>query len=97
MTVYVNEYTGVYGPLQGGFIRQSPIASYGLTSLSTAPFPSAGVRYIRVSADAGSLLCVISTSTATTLTSTNSVRLPANGPPELFAVSTTARIAVASS
>jgi hypothetical protein len=61
------------------------------------PLPQAGTRYIRVSADSGMLLCLSTSSTGLTLTSTNSYRIPANAAPEKFAItSTTFRIQAAS-
>lgn len=94
MAVSITEYGGAvpYRNPARGF----PIASYSISSLSTGNFPSAGAGYIRAIADAGSLLTVLSTSTATTLTSTNATRIAANAPPELFAVSTAFRIMCAS-
>lgn len=96
MTVYVNEFAAV----QYGRFRQTltptPLLSYSLSSASTGPFPSAGCGYIRVTADAGSLVCVSTNSTATAPTSSNSIRVPGNVGPEFIAVSTSNRILVAS-
>lgn len=97
MAIYVNELGGSLPALRSNLVRgQSPVASYSLSSASTAPFPSAGVSAILVSADAASLLNLISTSTGLALTSTNAYRIPANAAPALFQVSTLARITVQS-
>jgi hypothetical protein len=72
---------------------------YYLTSTVQAvgPLPQAGTKFIRVSADAGMLLNLSTTSTGLTLTSTNSFRVPVNVSPEIFAiVSTTFRVQSAS-
>jgi hypothetical protein len=90
MAVYVTEHGGI------GRYRQpytgAALASYSLSSASTAPFPSANATYVRVSADAASLINLISTSTGLALTSTNAFRIPANAQPEIFACSTSMRI-----
>jgi hypothetical protein len=101
MTVYVTEHAGVAN-LYRQPVTHAPLAAYSLSSVtstggaSTAPFPQAGTQFVRVTADAGSLLCLISTSTATAPTSTNSYRISGNAGPELFAVSTLNRIIAAS-
>ncbi len=93
MTVYVSEHVSDANPRQPG---KAAVVSYSLSSGSTAPFPGAGTKYIRVNSDVGAFICLNSTSTATTPTSTNSFHLPAMGIGELFAVSTSFRISVAS-
>ncbi len=90
MAVYVTEHPSDANPRQPA--TKGAIAAYSLSSASTAPFPQGGAKYIRVSADAGSFLCLNSTSTATTPTSTNSFRIAANAAAELFSVSTSFRI-----
>jgi len=95
MAVWVTEY-GQATLYRTPATFQSPLAAYSLSSLSTAPFPSAGCRYVRLSADAGSLVNLMSTSTGLSLTSTNAARLPANAAPEIFGVSTDRRITVQS-
>lgn len=94
MTVYVTEHSGANNYRQP--VNQQPLAAYSLSSASTAPFPSSGAKYVRVTADAGSLLNLNSTSTGVTLTSTNSFRISANAVGELFSVSTSFRIQAAS-
>lgn len=97
MTLYVSEYLGLINRYRSGGITPSPVTSYSLSSASTYPFPSAGVSFIRVTADAGMLLALNGTSTGVTLTSTNAVRIPANAPAEMFAVSTAFRVIAQSS
>lgn len=91
MTLYVTEHAGIANRREV-IVTPTPIAAYSLSSASTYPFPSAGAQFLRVSADVGMLLGLLSTSTATTLTSTNAFRVPPNAPPELFSVSTTCRV-----
>lgn len=92
MTVYVTEHAGYPHKQALGH----PLTAYALTSASTAPFPAAGTKFIRVSADGGSYLKVDSTSSTAALTSTNAFRIPANVAPELIGVTTTAKIQAAS-
>lgn len=92
MSIYVTEHYGVAGAFREPYTKTAPLASYTLSSASTAPFPSANCTYVRVSADAGSFLNLISTSTGIGLGSSNSFRIPANVNPECFAVSTLARL-----
>lgn len=94
MTMYVTEH-GVNSIYRQPLLSP-PLAAYSLTSASTAGFPSAGAKYIRVSADAGMYLNVISTSTGVSLTSTNAIRIAANSAPELISVSTNYRVQAAS-
>jgi hypothetical protein len=86
MAVYVTEHYGLV--MQE---RQSvgiPLAAYSLTSGSTPVLPSTLTNFIRVSADAASLISFMSSSTtAPTLSSTNAYRIPANAPPERFQLS----------
>lgn len=87
MTLYVTEYPNVARLLRGGIVLPSlPLAAYALSSLSTSPALNALTDFIRVTADAG-MLCAISSSSAQGgLTSTNATRLPPNAPAELWAV-----------
>lgn len=97
MSIYVTEHTGINNYRQP--INQQISAAYNINSTVSAspgPFPQAGTRYIRVSADVGTFLNLNSASTGITLTSTNSYRIPANAAPELFSVSTAFRIQAAS-
>jgi hypothetical protein len=91
MTLYVVEQYGAANYYRQPLVR-SPIASYALSSASTAPFPQTGTSFILVSADAGMYLSVNSTSTGVTLTSTNSIRIPANVAPIRVACSSAFRI-----
>ncbi len=97
MTLYVTEHFGSQNYRQP--INQAPRAAYSVSSTTTGtpgPFPQAGTKYIRVSADVGTFLNLNQTSTATALTSTNSFRIAPNAAPELFSVSTAFRIQAAS-
>jgi hypothetical protein len=107
MTVYITEHVGARPDIQTA--RQAAVAAYSMGSSTTAGsgvstggvFPQTGTKYIRVTADGsgasgGMLLCLNSTSTSLALTSTNSYRISANGPGELFSVSTAFRIQAAS-
>ena len=94
MTVYVNEFQGVAGLFREPAIK-SPLASYSISSASTANFPGAGVSYVTLSADAGSLVNLWSSSSGLTLTSSNAMRLAGALPPIPFAVSTLYRIQAA--
>ena len=87
MAIYVSEHPG-----QVAQERQAvsvPLASYSLSSGSTPPVLNAQTRFVRVSADAASLFA-FTTSTSSTgglvLTSTNALRIAANGPPERFQI-----------
>lgn len=95
MGLYVTEHPSdpnVRQPATKAFIT-----AYYVTSTAAGPLPQGGTKYIRVSADAGSYLNLSTSSTGLSLTSTNSYRIPANAPPELFAiVSTTFRVQTAS-
>src|SRR5207253_5625240 len=78
MTVYITEHSG-----QVSQERQAvgpPLASYSLSSVSTPVLPNAKTNFIRVSADAASLVSFFSSSTTVTgqLTSTLGLRVPAN-------------------
>lgn len=95
MAVFITEHQGMNNYRQP--INQQingPAGSYFLSSAAAGPFPQAGTKYIRVQTDSSAAyyLSLNSTSTANTLTSTNSYRLAANSPPELFSVSTAFRI-----
>lgn len=94
MAIYITEHYGEQLRGKLGLTPSAPLAAYSLSSASTAPFPtSTACRMLRVSADAASLLNLISTSTGLSLTSTNAYRIPANGTPEWFFMpSTTCRI-----
>jgi hypothetical protein len=94
MAIWVTEYAGELNRGKMPLTPNAPLAAYSLSSASTAPFPtSTACKMLRVSADAGSLLNLISTSTGLALTSTNAARIPANAPPEFFAMpSTSCRI-----
>ena len=91
MTLYVTEHAGAAGTFRQP-LTANPIASYSLTSASTAPFPSAGASFIRVNADSGMLLNLNSNSTGLSLTSTNAFRVPGGTGSEFFACSTSRRI-----
>lgn len=93
--LYVSEHPSDANPRQPG---KAALVSYSLSTggPSTAPFPQAGTKYIRVTADSGLYLCLNSTSTGTTPTATNSFRISPNAVGELFAVSTGFRINTAS-
>src|SRR5258705_1761013 len=96
MTIFVSEHPSDANPRQQG---KAAIASYLLSTGGTStggPFPQSGTKYIRVTADQGMYLCLNSTSTATTLTSTNSVRISPNVAGEMVAVCTSFRIQSAS-
>ena len=88
MSVFVSEHERV--GRYGGY-TSTPLRGYNLSS-GASVLPGAGCKYIRVQADAGAFVCLGSTSTGTTLTSTNALHIAANSPPEFFAVSTTASI-----
>lgn len=83
MTVYVTEHAGI-GPYRQPY-TQTALASYSLTSASTLGLLSASAKYVRVSADAASLISFVASTTAAALTSTNAFRIPANTI-ELFGV-----------
>src|SRR6266568_7859226 len=90
MGVFVTEHSGVRS--QRGRVLSEPLVSYWLAStalsVSTGVVLNARTNFVRVSADAACLFgfTVSTVSTATVLTSTNSYRLPANGPPEMLGV-----------
>lgn len=88
MAVYVSEHarpSGMYREAQLG----PPLVSYSLSSGSTPALPNTNSDFIRVSADAASLISFNSTSTtASALTSTNALRIAANVQPEVFALPT---------
>ncbi len=90
MAVFVTEHQGGNNYRQP--INQMPLVSYFLSSTTNPATPQSGTKYIRVSADAASFLALGLTSSTTALTSTNSFRVPANAPPELFSVSTSFKI-----
>jgi len=97
MAVFVTEHPSDANYRQPA--TKAPIAAYIINSSvssSPGPFPQAGTKYIRVSADVASFLNNSTTSTTFTLTSTNSYRIPANVQPELISVSTSFRIQSAS-
>lgn len=71
---------------------KAALVSYTLSSGAAGPFPQGGTKFIRVNTDAAMYLCLNLASTSSVLTSTNSFRLSANGPAEIFAVSTSFRI-----
>jgi len=76
MAVYISEHYS-----QEAQERQavsSPLASYSLSSASTPTILNARTAFVRVVADAGSLFGFTTSTAAPTLTSTNSLRLPAN-------------------
>jgi hypothetical protein len=85
MTIYVTEH-GQSQRLRGSGVNLTPLRGYILSSAASTGF-AAGCEYIRVSADVGSIVA-ITTSTAQVAGSSNGFRIPANGPAELFAVST---------
>jgi hypothetical protein len=95
MSVYVSEHAAV----QAGRFRQTligpPLATYSLSSASTAATPQAGAQFVMVSADAGSLFNYMSQSSGLTLSSTNAVRIP-TGVVLQFAISTSNRLQAAS-
>ena len=91
MTLYITEHAGIANRREV-IVTPAPLAAYALSSASTAPFPSAGAQFIRVTADAGMYLSLGSTSSTIALTSTNAFRIPPNAPPELFSVSTALRV-----
>jgi len=99
MTIYVSEHASDANPRQQG---KAAIASYSLSSVtstggvSTGPFPQAGTKYIRVTADTGMYLSLNSTVSGATLSATNSFRIAPNAAGELFAVSTAFRVQAAS-
>ncbi len=84
MAVYITEHSG-----QVAQERQAvgpPLASYSLSSVSTPVLPNARANFIRVTADAASLVSFFSSSTTVTgqLTSTTGIRVAANVVPERF-------------
>jgi hypothetical protein len=94
MTVWISEHVGYKGSQAG--MTQSPLVSYNVSTGAAGPFPQAGTKYVRVTCDSGVLFNNSTTSTGLALTSTNSVRVPANITPELISVSTGFRIQVLS-
>ena len=91
MTLFVTEYGNVQRQARmGPVINPTPLRSYAMTSAgssgTTAGQIGAACQYVRVNAEAGMLLAISSSTGLAALTSTNSVRIPANAPPELFAV-----------
>ena len=95
MGLYISEHSNIYN------FRQipigAPLARYYLSSTTAAgPFPRAGAKFVRVSADAGGYFNNSTTSTGLTLTSTNSFRIAPNLDAEIFAISTSNRIQTAS-
>lgn len=89
MTLFIQEFSGIAARMRGSQITPTPIKSYSLTSAASTGF-SAGVEYIGVQSDVGSIVA-ITTSTGATLGSTNSYRIPPNLSPVLIAVSTAGR------
>lgn len=83
MSIFVTEHAGV-GRLNGSGVTPAPLASYAMTS-AAAITPSTNTQFVRVSADGGSWLGILASTTAA-LSSTNAFRIPANVQPELFAV-----------
>lgn len=97
MSIYITEHANVqrlraFGGLS---VNLPPLRSYSLSSAGSTN-PSVGAAFIRVSADAPSLLGILAQSSLP-LTSTNSFRIPANAPPELFAINSTAQFLLAAS
>jgi hypothetical protein len=96
MTLYVTEHSNsVAGRYRQPSTPTGAKAGYQLSTGASVGVPgSAGVapqpgsQFIRVSADIGMFLCLNLTSSGTTLTSTNSYKIPPNAPPEFFAIST---------
>ena len=94
MTLFVSEYRG-NAPYRQDPKVGTPCAMYNLSSAAAVSL-QAGTKYIRVSADVGTLLNNSTTSGTLTLTSTNSIRVSPNVPGELFAVSTNFKLQAAS-
>lgn len=95
MPVYITEHFGQNNYRQP--IVQSPVASYSLSTTTGSVFPQAGTKFVRVTADSGSLLGIgPSASSTTSLTSTNAFRISANAVGEYFAVSTTYKLVASS-
>lgn len=95
MTLYVTEHANINLHNKTGVVSKV-LAAYSLSSLVVTPAMQAGAQYVRLTADAGMFVNNLFASTTGAATSTNSVRLAANAPAEVFAVSTAFRLTAAS-
>ncbi len=88
MTLYVSEHADAGRALRAGtMVLPTPIVSYSASSLSTCPGINANTGFLRLTADAGVLVAISSSSNpAPPLTSTNAMRIAPNAPPEYLAV-----------
>lgn len=88
MTLFITQHGNLAGFVKTGMVS-SPIAPIGLTSAAMSTL-AAGAEYIRVVADGGSYLGFTGTSllgsSTTALSSTNALRIAANGAPEYLAI-----------
>lgn len=99
MTVFITQHANLPALAKLGVISNPIAAAVGLTSAAVLTL-STQAEYVRVNADGGSYLGLVGTaligSSTVALTSTNALRITANGAPELFAVSAGAKIICAS-
>lgn len=87
MSLFITEHNQER-PNQIGPLTPPAAKGYVLTSAASTN-PGAGAKFIRVSADAASFLGIMASTTAP-LGASNAFRIPANAPPELFYLPTTA-------
>ena len=92
MSLFITEHAGI-ARLKSG-VTPSPLSGYAMTS-AAAVTPAAAAEFIRVTADAGSWLGIVASTTAA-LSSTNAYRIPPNAPPELFGIRTGYKLMAAS-
>jgi hypothetical protein len=100
-TLYVAEFASLNNDATAGsgFLagKMPPLAEQALaiggTSTPSAPF-SQGTRLIRISSDAICSITVGKSDGTTPLATTGNLRMAANAPPEYFAVTPGARLAV---